>query len=138
MLLLADVLNEAPIEHLFDECSGMPFGPKIAWFKKWCDFGGVRDDQRPVLDRVYKKLSDLLPKRNFLVHGETWEGAFNGQPRQTYRVGIVRKNLEYLDEFDRGQHGSNVFDISQIRVATKLARDIWDDLDLLRGGEPIA
>lgn len=39
--------------------------------------------------------------RNFLIHGETWEGAFKGKPRQPYRVGLVKKNLEYLDEFER-------------------------------------
>lgn len=134
MILLADVLNEAPIEHLFDECSHLSFGPKIEWFKKWCEFGAVSKERRPILDRVYKNLDELLPKRNFLVHGETWEGSFKGRPRQAYRVGIVKKNLAYLDEFDRGEHGANVFDLEQVRVATKLAQSIRADLDVLRGG----
>jgi hypothetical protein len=137
MILLADVLNEAPIEHLFDECSHLPFGPKIDWFKKWCEFGGASKEQRPILDRVYKNLAELLPKKNFLIHGETWEGSFKGQPRQAYRVGIVKKNLEYLDEFDRGEHGPNVFDVEQVRAATKLAQSIRTDLDVLRGRVPL-
>jgi hypothetical protein len=57
--------------------------------------------------------------RNFLVHGETWEGAFKGKPRQPYRVGLVNKNLEYLDEFERAEHGPNVFDVQQVRDATR-------------------
>jgi hypothetical protein len=60
MILLADVLNEAPIEHLFDECSHLPFGPKIDWFKKWCEFGAVSKEQRPILDRVYMNLAAMV------------------------------------------------------------------------------
>jgi hypothetical protein len=73
MLLLMDLINEAPIEALFDEYSGNPFGTKIKTFKKWCDFGGVPDEQKAALQKVYNDLDELLPKRNFLVHGETWE-----------------------------------------------------------------
>ena len=132
MLLFVDLISEAPIEHLFDECSGIPFGPKIEWFKKWCEFCGVTDEKRPTLNNVYEDLDQLLPKRNFLVHGETWEGAFKGQARQRYRVGLIKRNLEYLDEFDRGERGDNVFNVEQVRAATQLCIDIRADLDRLR------
>jgi hypothetical protein len=133
MLLYADYINEAPIEHLFDEYSKLTFGPKVDWFKKWVEFGGVPADKRAIVVRVYDNLSTLRSKRNFLVHGETWQGAFGGQPRQAYRVGVVKQNLEYLDEFDRGQHGDNVFSVAEVNEVTKLCRDTVGDLNFLRG-----
>jgi hypothetical protein len=97
-----------------------------------CDLSGVSDADRPLLDRVYKKPDLLLPKRNFLVHGETWDGQFKGKPKQPYRVGIVKKDPDYIDEFDRGQHGENVFSVEQVRFITRECRDIAADLDVLR------
>lgn len=135
MLLYVDLINEAPIEHLFDEYSQKTFGPKVDWFKTWVEFGGVPSDKRAIVDRVNKNLKALRSKRNFIVHGETWQGAFSGQPSQAYRVGVVKQNLEYLDEFDRGQHGDNVFSLSEVREVTKLCRDIIVDLNFLRGRE---
>ena len=132
MLLYTDYINETPIEHLFDEYSKLTFGPKVDWFKKWIEFGGVPAEHRSIVDRVYANLATLRSKRNFLVHGETWKGAFGG-PRQAYRVGIVKQNLEYLDEFDRGEHGENVFSLSEVQEVAKLCRDIVGDLNFLRG-----
>jgi hypothetical protein len=120
MLLLMDILNEAPLEALFDEYSGKTFKDKIGIFKKWCDFGGVPDKQKSALHKVYKELEELRPKRNFIVHGETWEGTFKGKSQQPYSVGLVKGNLEYLDEFERAEHGQNVFDVHQVRTATQL------------------
>jgi hypothetical protein len=133
MLLLMDLINEAPIEALFDECSGaFGFAKKIEIFTKWCNFGGVPDEQRPTLQKVYKDLHELQYKRNFIVHGETWEGSFKGKSRQPYRLGLVRGNLEYLDEFERAEHGDNVFDIQQIRAATQLCVRVHGDLANMR------
>lgn len=132
MLLLMDLINEAPLEALFDEYSGWTFADKIKIFKKWCDFGGVPDEHKAALQRLYNELDDLRPIRNFLVHGETWEGAFKGKPRQPYRVGLVKKNLEYLDEFERAEHGPNVFEVQQVRDATTRCAGIHRDLTELR------
>jgi hypothetical protein len=38
-----------------------------------------------------------------------------GKQHQLYRVGLVKKNLEYLDEFERAEHGPNLFDVQQVR-----------------------
>ena len=138
MLLLMDFLNEAPIEALFAEATGRPFGEKIKSFKTWCDFGGVPDAQQPALQAIYKDLDDLLPKRNCLVHGETREGAFMGKPRQPYRVGLVKNNLEYLDEFDRGEHGPNIFDVGQVKAASQLCRKILGAIADLRASIPVS
>jgi hypothetical protein len=127
------LFNEAPIEHLFDVYAPKTFGLKIDCFKDWLPPSEVSDVKKPILQRVYKDLEELLPKRNYLIHGETWEGSFKGKPKQPYRVGVVKDNLDYLDEFDRAQHGPNVFDVEQVREATKLCKKIRADLDALRG-----
>jgi hypothetical protein len=132
MLLLMDLISEAPLEALFDEYSGKTFGDKIKIFRTWCDFAEPADPHKSVLQRIYKELQEVRPIRNFLVHGETWEGAFKGKPRQPYRVGLVKKNLEYLDEFERAEHGSNVFDVGQVRDATRRCAAIREDLTNLR------
>jgi hypothetical protein len=133
MLLYVNLINEAPIEYLFDEYSKLTFGPKVDWFTKWVEFGGVPSDKRVIVDRAYDNLKTLRSKRNFIVHGETWQGAFNGLHRQAYRVGLVKQNLEYLDEFDRGEHGENVFSLSEVNEVSELCRDIVGDLSFLRG-----
>jgi hypothetical protein len=141
MLLFVDALGgleDPPLEALFDEYSGKPFGPKVEWFKKYCNHYVLLDEKKEALKKVYKELDELLQKRNFIVHGETWEGAFKGQPRQHYRVGLVKKNLEYLDEFERAEHGPNVFDVRQVRTATKLCVKILDALADFRAKIPVS
>jgi len=136
MILFADYISEPGIEAIFDALSG-PFGPKIKAFKEWCEFSGGSDERRPLLDNVYKKLDVLLPKRNFLVHGETWDGQFSGKNKQPYRVGIIKKDLEYMDKFDRGEHGDNVFSIDQVCAVTRDCRDIIADIDVLRNARQV-
>jgi hypothetical protein len=138
MLLLMDFLNEAPIETLFAETTGKPFGEKIKKFKTWCDFGGVPGAQKAALQVIYKDLDELLPERNFLVHGETREGAFKGTPRQPYRVGLVKNDLEYLDVFDRGEHGPNIFDVRQVKAVSQLCRKILGAIADLRASIPVS
>jgi hypothetical protein len=137
MLLLMDFLNEAPIEALFAETTGKPFGDKIKSFNAWCDLGAPAA-QKAAMQAIYKDLDALLPKRNFIVHGETREGEFKGKPRQTYRVGLVKNNLEYLDEFDRGEHGPNIFDVSQVKAASQNCRKILKAIADLRSSIPVS
>jgi hypothetical protein len=97
-----------------------------------------RAAQKAALQAIYKDLDALLPKRNFIVHGETREGEFKGKPRQTYRVGLVKNNLEYLDEFDRGEHGPNIFDVSQVKAASQNCRKILKAIADLRSSIPVS
>jgi len=71
-------------------------------------------------------------------HGETREGEFKRKPRQTYRVGLVKNNLEYLDEFDRGEHGPNIFDVSQVKAASQDCRKILKAIADLRSSIPVS
>jgi hypothetical protein len=133
MLLVMDYFNEAGIEHLFDVYAPKTFGRKIDCMKAWCPASAFAEPNKTILEQVYKDLAELLPKRNHIIHGETWEGQFKGKPSQPYRVGVIKDNLDYLDEFDRGQHGPHVFDFQQLREATALCQKILIDLNTLRG-----
>jgi len=133
MLLVMDYFNEAGIEHLFDVYAPKTFGPKIDCMKAWCPASEFAELNKTIFEQVYKDLDELLPKRNYIIHGETWEGAFKDMPKQPYRVGVIKDNLEYLDEFERAKHGPNVFDLEQIVDATKLCRKILANLNKLRG-----
>ena len=93
---------------------------------------GRADEHKATLQHLYKELDELRPIRNFLVHGETWEGAFKGKPRQPFRVGLVKRSLEYLDEFERAEHGPNVFDDQQVRDATTRCAGVHQELAELR------
>src|SRR5262249_13546295 len=141
MLLLMDFLNEAPIEAVFAEVTGKPVGEKIKKFKEWCNLGvedlDAGEEQKAALQVIYDHLDKLLVKRNFIIHGETREGAFRGKLSQIYRIGLVKDNLEYLDEFDRGEHGANIFDVSQIKAASEDCRKILEDIADLRASIPV-
>jgi len=133
MLLVMDLFNEVGLEHLFDVYAPKTFGPKVDCMKAWCPASEFAEPNRTILERVYKDLEILLPNRNYIVHGETWEGTFKGKPKQPYRVGVIKENLDYLDEFDRAKHGPNVFDVEQVREVTRLCSKILAELKTIRG-----
>jgi hypothetical protein len=135
MLMVVDLVSDAGIDALFDEYAGKTFGGKIKWFKEWCAHRDEHfsDANRKLLQTTYKDLDELLPKRNSLVHGETYEEEFHGRGKQSYRVGVEKDNLEYLEEFSRGQKKGTIFDVQEVREATKLCARIRADLNTIRG-----
>ena len=56
MLLVMDLFNEPPIEYLFDIYAPKTFGPKVDCFKAWCKPASVPNEDKPVLERIYKAL----------------------------------------------------------------------------------
>jgi hypothetical protein len=135
MLMVVGLVSDAGLEALFDEYAGKTFGGKITWFNEWC----AHCDQnfsvanRKLLQKTQKGLDDLLPKRNSLVHGETYEEEFNGSSKQAYRVGVEKDNLDYLEEFSRGEKKGTIFSVAQVREATKQCAKIRADLNAIRG-----
>jgi hypothetical protein len=135
MLMLVDLVSDAGTEHLFDEYAGKTFGEKVKWFKAWCAHRdeNFSDAHKKRLQKVYKDLDELLPRRNSLVHGETYEEDFPGVGKQAYRVGVEKDNLEYLEDFSRGKKKGTIFNVQQVREATKLCVQIRTDLNAIRG-----
>jgi hypothetical protein len=135
MLMVVDLVSDAGIEALFDEYAGKTFGGKIKWFKEWCAFCDEHfsDANRTRLRTAYKDLDELLPMRNSLVHGETYQEDLSGTGKKTYRVGVEKDNLEYLEEFSRGEKKGTIFSVQQVREATALCVRIRGDLNAIRG-----
>lgn len=136
MFFLLMMVREEDHEWLFDEMSKRTFGQKIEFFKRYTsDDEAFSDEQIVLRDQIYKDLDDLLPKRNFIVHGETYEDKFEGRPRQPYRVGAIKKNIDYLEDYSIDKHGPNVFTVKGVKEATALGNRIWMNVNTIRGVE---
>lgn len=135
MLMVVALVSDPDVDILFDEYARKTFGGKIKWLKDWCTAydENFSDANRKLLKNVYKDLDELLPKRNSLVHGETYEENFVGVGKQAYRVGVEKDNIEYLEEFSRGENKGTIFDVQRVRDATKLCARIRADLNAIRG-----
>jgi hypothetical protein len=81
--------KERDLETVFNEFSGLGFSDKIKQFKKAHDEYPFSELRRAELSAITLKLKVLLPKRNSLVHGETYEVGFNGELAVPYRIGVT-------------------------------------------------
>jgi hypothetical protein len=128
-------LDDEPLESLFVDYAKRTFGGLIEWFETYCEYYGVLDQHKPIL----KDMNELLPKRNYIVHGSTWSRAVNPARRKAYRVGIekyteegkVKHNVDWLYDFEHGKDGANVFDAEQVRTVTRFVSKIIDTLEAL-------
>jgi hypothetical protein len=134
MVLLLMLIRDEDYEWLFDEMSKRTFRQKIDFFKDYTSEDEQFTPANLVLrDRIYKDLEDLLPQRNSIIHGETYEHQFSGRPKQPYRVGVIKKNIQYIEDFSMDKHGPNVFTVKRVKDATALADRIWRDINAVRG-----
>jgi hypothetical protein len=87
------------MEETFIDYMGKTFGQKISAFKDACDAHAFSDAHRAILNEVYIALDELLPKRNFIVHGHTYQlGALENVPAQPYRIGMQRGDGDFLSK----------------------------------------
>ena len=136
MLLLLMMIRDEDYEWLFDEISKRTFRQKIEFFKLYTgDDEQFSPDNLILRDQIYKDLDTLLPQRNSIVHGETYEDQFKGRQKQPYRVGVIKKNIKYLEDYSMDKHGPNVFSVKQEQDATALANQIWRNINRIRGME---
>lgn len=134
MVLLLMLIRDEDYEWLFDEMSKRTFQQKIEFFKLYTgDDEQFTPENRILRDQIYKDLDELLPKRNSIVHGETYEHQFDGRPKQPYRLGVIKKNIKYIEDFTMDKHGPNVFTVRGVKEATGLGDRIWRNINKIRG-----
>lgn len=77
MLLLLMMIGDEDYELLFDEMSKCMFGQKIDFFKRHTsDNDKFSPENLALRDEIYNDIERLLPKRNSIVHGETYLDKF--------------------------------------------------------------
>ncbi|MGL3208292.1 hypothetical protein [Bradyrhizobium sp. BR 1433] len=91
MLVLGTSLSDIPMEYFFEDYAKLTFGPKITWFAERCEQSDTMAKYKAKMNRIDQEMKDLLKKRNYLTHGETYEESFRGRPRAPYRVGVDKK-----------------------------------------------
>jgi hypothetical protein len=118
-LALACQLNDRTFEDIHSEYLDMTFGIKIAALKKICSEYNFKREHQVHIDKGLAQLDAILPKRNFIVHGVTFEiGRGDAQPI-AYRIGAPKKNIDYMNAFLSNASVEHLFTADQVRKTTK-------------------
>jgi hypothetical protein len=104
------------------------FGPKIGWFEEVCQNAVFTDDRRARLKESCVLLRELLPKRNLIIHGETYEIGHGVEGPQMYRVGIKKGDSDYLNKFIADFDADHGFNTAKIEAATELCRSLREKI----------
>lgn len=120
MLGLYIVCNpDRPMGEIFNDFVDQTFGGKIKKFKQACDAHPFTEEQRSILREVYSRIDAVLPKRNYIVHGTTYELGEEGVSTQPYRIGRKRGDLSYMSKAVKNDFsGENVFSTLAIASVT--------------------
>jgi hypothetical protein len=90
--------SDSPSHSLFSKFMAETFGKKIKMFKIACDAYHFSDEHRAILLDAYTDLDNMKPKRNFIVHGSTYQMAIGDKPTQAYRIGKLRGDHAFMNE----------------------------------------
>lgn len=105
------------------------FGARIIEFKKACDSYQFSPEHKQIIVEVYTTLDSLLPRRNFIVHGVTYEVGFDDAAPKAYRVGIPKGNLNYFNEFSLSRADvEHSFPVERVREAIADCRNLANKL----------
>jgi hypothetical protein len=86
------------LEKQFNEFMDMTFGGKITKFKAACDAYPFSGEHCAILQDAYGDLDALLPKRNFIVHGSTYQMGKDNKPPQPHRIGKRKGDFDFMNE----------------------------------------
>jgi hypothetical protein len=113
---------------LLGEYMSKTFGPKIGWFEEVCEREPFTSNQQVRLDESCVLLRELLPKRNFIIHGETYEIGRGDEEPQMYRVGLKRGDGEYMNKFVADFDSEHGFNLAKINATTEFCRSIREKI----------
>ncbi len=86
-------------DDVFREMLNETFGNKLKEFKRVCKVYKFSVAHRATIDAAIVDLDNLLPRRNLIVHGTTFDVSFGNEEPKAYRVGATKGNIEYMHEF---------------------------------------
>jgi hypothetical protein len=126
-LLFSVAQKEHPPRDAFVYFNGKTFGGKIDAFKEACDAYPFSEKHRVLLTQAYAELDRLLPKRNFIVHGTTYQMGIGEKLPQPYRIGMTKGDKNFMNNaIANNLEGPHVFTTSGIS-------DVTDEFISLRG-----
>jgi hypothetical protein len=73
-------------------------------------------------------LKELLPKRNLIIHGQTYEIGRGDEPPEMYRIGIKRDDSEYLNKFVADFDADHGFSTAKIEATTAFTKSIREKI----------
>jgi hypothetical protein len=107
-----------------------PFGPKVTMLEKRLEHSAF-DEYRAGLDHLIMMLRTLIPQRNSIIHGETFQITRKNETK-VFRVGFTRRNLTPWKDFNFEGDAENIFTSDQIKHVISDCIAIKTDLDLIR------
>ena len=121
MLALYSVANQRrSLEQSFNEFMDKTFGGKIKRFKTACGAYPFSEKHRAILNEVYTDLEALLPKRNFIVHGITYQIGTATKPAEAYRIGKRKGDHDFMGEaMANNLLGAHVYTAAGIATVTE-------------------
>jgi hypothetical protein len=111
--------NKKHFQEVHLEMLDETFGTRIKEFKRACSGYEFTTEHRETIDAAIRALDGLLPRRNLIVHGVTYEIGLAGNEPKAYRIGVPKGNIDYMNEFLR--HAADVehsFPVERVRQAT--------------------
>jgi hypothetical protein len=130
--LLIACRRDRGLEDIFTDFMSKTFGSKIVEFKRACRAYNFSPSQQQMLDSIYADLDTLLPKRNDIVHGETFEIGKDNASVQAYRIGITKGDFNYLNKFvNAGLDVPHAFSTERIKRTTAECLAVRESLGTL-------
>jgi hypothetical protein len=94
------------------------FGARIRELKKSCRDYTFTAEHRQTIDAAIIDLDNLLPRRNLIVHGVTFEVGFGDKEPKAYRIGAPKGNIDYMNDFLRyAADVEHSFSVERVRQA---------------------
>jgi hypothetical protein len=110
------------------------FGARLREFKKICGAYQFTAPHRATIDEAIIGLDDLLPRRNLIIHGTTFEVSFGEKEAKAYRIGAPKGNIGYMHEFLRkAADVEHSFSPEQVREASADCRTLASKLGPIIG-----
>jgi hypothetical protein len=105
------------------------FGVRLRGFKKICAEYQFKAEHHATIDEALLALDKLLPRRNLIIHGTTFDVGFGNKEARAYRVGVPKGNIEYMQQFLRkAADVEHSFSQEQVRQASADCRTLASKL----------
>jgi hypothetical protein len=126
-LLIICELEKTGFQEIAKQFLPLTFGDRVNLLEKKYKAQTFSTDHRAILDKEFDRLREMVPKRNLIVHGTTYEIGFGENEPKPLRIGAPKGNLEHMQQLME-KHG----DVGHSFTADHV-REVSGICDELRG-----